>query len=198
MPRKKDHGQTTKRVMSAIIIFLMVGSLFGVIFFGFAGNSGPGSVEYNEYEFFFRGDHYETTIEDKVAAFSYLPNQVQYIIVPGLVSQRLRNTVQFDVTTDINGTYIEEVALAQFQMGLTLSNFQLFMRAGLASENDYQQEVITCADATQFVPVIYFREANETAVYLDGDCIIADIGAPVDAIRVKDRIVYDILGIINP
>ena len=41
------------------------------------------------------------------------------------------------------------------------------------------------------------KEANETKIYLENNCIRADIGAAVDTIRIKDRILYTILGIMQ-
>lgn len=196
MRKRRDQSDATKKFMTIFMAVLMVGSLFGVVFFGFT-SSGFAPEDYNEYEFEYRVDHWETVIDDKVALFTYFPTDVDYIEVPADVSQRIRNTIQFDITSDINDTLAEQIALAQFQMGLTLANFNLFMRTGFTEENEFNQEVINCDQATEFVPVIYFREANESKVYLENNCVIADIASEVEVERVKDRLVYDILGIIQ-
>jgi hypothetical protein len=72
----------------------------------------------------------------------------------------------------------------------------LFIRQGFTTENDYNFPVITCRDSTSVVPVIYFKSSNETKVYLENDCIIAESSTQIDFERIKDRLVYGMLGII--
>jgi hypothetical protein len=82
-------------------------------------------------------------------------------------------------------------------MAITLNNFNIFVRQGFTAENDYNFPVITCEDPTNFVPVIYFRSFNETKVYMEDNCIIAEALRQEDVERIKDRMVYGILGIIK-
>jgi len=79
--------------------------------------------------------------------------------------------------------------------GVTLNNFNIFVRVGFTSEQ-LNFPVITCDDASDFVPVVYFKGSNTTNVYVENSCIIAEASNPADIIRIKDRLVYGILGII--
>ena len=57
--------------------------------------------------------------------------------------------------------------------------------------------IIACDDATPLIPVIYFVESNETKIYKQENCIIAEADTSVDVIRIKDRLLYGIHGIIR-
>ena len=115
----------------------------------------------------------------------------------GDVLSRLNDLVEIDVTSEFNNSYKEHIALAEHQMGLTLINFNIFVRTGFTSENEFGMPEITCQDATLKVPVVYFKESNETKVYLQGECIIAEGSNGFDFLVIKDRLVFSILGILK-
>jgi len=51
--------------------------------------------------------------------------------------------VQIDITSDFNDSYAEGIALAQYQMGVSLNNFNLFVRSGFTAENQPGTLIIT-------------------------------------------------------
>ena len=44
--------------------------------------------------------------------------------------------------------------------------------------------------------MLYFKEGNQTRIYTDGNCVIAEASQSFDMTRLKDRLLYGILGII--
>ena len=194
---RRHHGEGKgKKIFGIILILTMFGSVFTFIFFGFnSGGRASGVIDYNGFEFVNRGPYWSTTIDGREALFTYLPDDLGFIFVNNDVVIRLRNRVQIDTASEFNDTFAEPIALAQFQMGVTLNNFNIFVRKGFTSE---QQNflVIKCEDATNFVPVIYFRSSNITRVSLQNNCVVVELTSPSDVLRVKDRLVYGILGII--
>ncbi|MAE42171.1 hypothetical protein CMO93_00235 [Candidatus Woesearchaeota archaeon] len=174
----------------------MISSVFGVVFFGF-GSSGAASAKYNDFKFINQGDHWSTKLDGRYALFTYLPEDVVNIEVDNSAINILKNIIQIDATSDFNDTFSQSIALAQYQMGITLSNFNIFIRSGFTNSKESDFPVITCNNATQFVPVIYFKSSNETKVYLQDNCIIAEASNDRDMARVKDRLVYGILNIIE-
>ena len=174
----------------------MIGSVFGVVFFGFGTSGGTASTEYNDFKFINRGTHWSTTVDGRRAFFTYLPDDLGFIFVDDDIINTLRSKIQIDVTSKVNDTFAEAISLAAFNMGLTFNNFNVFIRQGFTAENKYNFPVITCNDSTSFIPVIYFRSSNETKVYLEGNCIIAESSNHIDFERIKDRLVYGVLGII--
>ncbi|MBI2657152.1 hypothetical protein HYX08_00485 [Candidatus Woesearchaeota archaeon] len=175
------------------IIFIMVGTSVSFVFFGFSGASEL--VKYNGIKFVHYPDRWEAKIRGKTAAFSFLPNEVDDIAFKD--AARLTGKLEIDATYDSNSTYKEAIALAQHQMVLTLAQYDIFVRKGFTANNTFSLPVITCSDATQNVPVVYFRNGNMTAIYSENNCIIAEADTNENFIRAKDRILYGILGVMG-
>ena len=188
---KSDIG---KKIIVYFIGITMVFSVFGVIFFGFGAGSS-GTVKYNGLKFTDKGNFWSVNVNGREALFTYLPDELALINVENAAIEKLKNVVQIDATSQFNDTLAEPIALAQFQIGTTLSNFDIFVRNGFTAEQQ-NFPVITCEDATQFVPAIYFKESNITDVHMENNCIIAEAANAADVIRLKDKMVYGILGII--
>ena len=173
----------------------MVGSAFGVIFYGFAGNTGK--VKYNKISFSRVNGGWFATINKEKIFFNYLPTEVEDIQINNNIIDKIKNTLEVDITYDENNSYAEEIALSQYQLRNILNSFNIHVRNGFTAANNFDIPIITCKDASSFVPIIYFEESNETSVTIDNGCIIADINNRIDAIRVKDRLLYGILGILG-
>lgn len=192
---RREKSNIGKKIIGYFIGIIMVFSAFGVIFFGFSAGSG-GNVKYNGLKFIDKGNFWSVNINGREALFTYLPDEATSINIESLAVDRLKNVVQIDTTSEFNDTLAEPIALAQFQMGTALFNFNIFVRNGFTAEQQ-NFPIITCNQSTNFVPVIYFKSSNATNVYLDNNCIIAEALTQIDVIRVKDRLVYGILGIIE-
>ena len=91
----------------------------------------------------------------------------------------------------------QSIALAQYQMGLTLEAYNIFIREGLTENNTFNLPIITCNNSTANVPVIYFKQGNSTKIYLDNDCIVAEALTGADFIKSKDKILYSVLGVLK-
>ena len=188
---KSDIG---KKIIVYFIGITMIFSVFGVIFFGFGAGSS-GTIKYNGLKFTDKVNFWSVNVNGREALFTYLPDELALINVENAAIEKLKNVVQIDATSQFNDTLAEPIALAQFQIGTTLSNFDIFVRNGFTAEQQ-NFPVITCEDATQFVPTIYFKESNITDVHMENNCIIAEAANAADVIRLKDKLVYGILGII--
>ena len=195
MRKTRDEGNG-KKIMVYIMAILMVGSVFGVVFFGFSGGGGT-SLEYGKFKFVNKGSFWSTIVDGREALFTYLPGDVEPITVDRGIIDGLKNRLEIDVTSNFNDTFAQQISLAGYNMGITLNNFNVFVRQGFASENDYNFPVITCEDSSNFVPVIYFKSSNETNVYLENNCIIAEASRQDDVEMIKDRLVYGMLGVIE-
>ncbi|MBI2522934.1 hypothetical protein HYW19_00940 [Candidatus Woesearchaeota archaeon] len=191
---RRERSNIGKKIIGYFIGIIMIFSAFGVIFFGFGAGSS-GIVKYKGLKFIDKGNFWSVKVNGREVLFTYLPDETDSIGVESLAIEKLKRVVQIDTTSEFNDTLAEPIALAQFQMGTTLFNFNIFVRNGFTS--DYLNfPTITCEDATQFVPVIYFKESNATNLHIENNCIMAEAANAADVIRLKDRLVYGILGII--
>jgi len=196
MIRDEIRAAKKKKVLGLVMTVVMFGSVFTFIFFGFqSGGRASGVIDYNGFELVNRGSYWSTTIDGREALFTYIPSDLGFIFINNDVISKLRNKIQIDTSSEFNDTFSEPIALAQFQMGVTLNNFNIFLRNGFTFERQ-NFPVITCDDASDFVPVIYFKSANATKIYLDNNCIRVEAVSRADIVRIKDKLVYGILGII--
>lgn len=195
MRKTRDEGKG-KKIMVYIMGIIMVGSIFGVVFYGFSGG-GATSLEYGKFKFVNKGSFWSTIVEGKEALFTYFPSDVEMIDVNSGIIDGLKNRLEIDATSNFNDTFAQQISLAGYNMGITLNNFNIFVRQGFIAENDYNFPVITCEDSSNFVPVIYFKSSNETKVYSENSCIIAEASRQEDVERIKDRLVYGMFGIIG-
>ena len=191
----KEKKEKKRWGLILFIVFIMLGTSFSFVFFGFSNITN--NVKYNGISFISNGNIWIAKINGKDAAFSFLPGEAKDINMSYDVSQRLQNKFEIDTTSDLNSTYKESIALAQHQMGLTLAAYNIYLRKGFTTNNTFNLPVIKCADSTLNVPVVYFRYGNSTNIHIENNCIIAEASANADFVKVKDRLLYGILGVIK-
>lgn len=192
---KEKNKEKKKWGLILFIIFIMIGTSVSFVFLGFGQQNEL--IKYNGIKFVGYADRWEAKINGKPAAFSFLPNEVENVPASDDAIAKLHGKFEIDATYDLNSSYKEPIALAQHQMGLTLAAYDIYLRKGFTSNNTYSIPIIRCEDSTQNVPVIYFRHGNITGIHAEGNCIIAEANANADFIRVKDRILYGVLGVVK-
>ena len=191
----EDRKEKKRWGLIVFIVIIMIGTSFSFVLFGFSPSSEK--VVYNGIQFTRLPDRWEAKIDGKAAAFSFLPTEVEKLPVLGNATTKLQGKFEIDATSDMNSTLKEPIALAQHQMGLTLWNYNMYVRNGFTSNNTFNFPIITCHDATSNVPVVYFRHANETGIYAENSCIFAEAPSAAEMIKVKDRLLYGVFGVIK-
>jgi hypothetical protein len=189
---KKQKESKKQTWMMAFIAFIMITSVIGFVWQG-----GTNKVRYNGIPFVEEANGWSTKIKGKNLIFNYLPQEVDYINVSPLLAQRLTNTVEIDTTYDVDDPFAEYIAKVQYTMGIGLGHFEVFVVSGFTSENEFAKPIITCENATVYVPVIYFKKSNQTMISLENNCIIAEAFYGEDLVKVKDRLLYAIFGVIK-
>lgn len=191
----REKKEKKKWGLILFIVFIMIGTSVSFVFFGFSGVEEK--VKYNGITFTRFPDRWEARINGANAAFSFLPGEAEAIPSSGDFAKALQGKFEIDITYDLNSTYVQSIALAQYQMGLTLNAYNIYAREGFTSNNTFNIPVIKCSDATPNVPVVYFRHGNSTSIHVDSDCVIAEASSNADFIKAKDRILYGILGVME-
>jgi len=193
----KEKYLTKQKLMVYFIAFVMISSTFAVIFFGYRQPDSQTKLTYNDYKFLRTNIGWQTKINKQNIIFTYNPKQAESLNISKEVVARLKNTPQIDLTSAINDSFADTIAVVQFDMNNILSLANIYVRGGFI---DYQTEaipIINCTAATSFVPVLYMKEGNETKLYLDGNCIIAQADKQDTFFLMRDRILYSILGIMD-
>ena len=179
-------------MVSMFIVFIMISSVIGYMW----GKDIGDKFEYKDYSFLRKNNQWMLKHDKNELYFDYFPEEVENIDIGTDAVARLRGVIEIDSTYSANDSYAEAIAKAQYDMNEVLwvvSN--TYIRAGMTEENEFDLPVINCNDSTAAVPVLYFKKSNITRVTLD-ECVIAEAKSDVDIIRIKDRLLYGILGII--
>ncbi|MCK4522245.1 MAG: hypothetical protein KAU20_06730 [Nanoarchaeota archaeon] len=194
MRRHDEKREKRKRLfMSLFIVAIMVFSVAGYMI----GRGSSESTEYNGFKFTRKNNYWVTDINDIEISFDYFPTEVENINISSRIIDRIKNSREVDITSDFNNSFKEGISLAHLKLSMILSNINIYVRKGFTANNTYDMPVITCEDATDFIPVILFEKYNKTGVYEDGNCIIVRAKSEIDFIAVKDRILYSVFGIIE-
>ena len=191
----KERKEKRKWGLIAFIVFIMIGTTFSFVFFGFSPVAD--NAKYNGINFENNNKVWVAKINGKEAAFSFLPSEVESVFASDDFAQLLQGKFEIDVTYDVNSTYAQSIALAQYQMGLTMEAYDVYVRKGFTANNSFNIPIIKCEDATLNVPVVYFKYGNATNIHLEKNCAIAEAASNADFIKVKDRILYGMLGVIK-
>lgn len=191
----REKKEKRKWGLILFIVIIMVGTSFSFVFFGFS--PATEKVRYNGFSFVRNNNIWVAEINGKGAAFSFSPSEVEGIPALDSSFKDLQGKFEIDTTYDLNSTYKESIALAQHQMGLTLAAYNTYLRKGFTANNTFGMPVITCGDATLNVPVVYFKHANATRIHTENNCVIAEASTTADFIKVKDRLLYGMLGVMK-
>ena len=182
-----------KQAMGIFIVLIMTMSVLGYMF----GKDTAEQISYNDFKFNRIGNRWGTKIDQSEYIFDFFPSQVENINVSEDIINRLTNSMQIDMTSDIDSEYQEAIALSVFELSNYLALNNQYARVGFTQLNEYEKPMITCIDATASVPVIMFEKSNETKVYTQGNCIIAKSKSESDFIAIKDRLLFGLIGIMG-
>ena len=190
---QKEQTRTPKKIIYTVIIAGIM--IFSVIGFA-ATQSSKQSQKYNDLNFKLEGQKWATKIDGQKFSFYYLPYEVEYIRSDNI--DTLKNARMVYLTFDPNQKYLQIIDLMRFELANDFSNINIYTVQSVTSTSGlYNLPTITCSNATQFTPVMEFRESNKTEVINQDNCIILKAPSDQEFIKVKDLISYKILGVIE-
>ncbi len=175
----------------------MVGSTVGFIIGfnsdGIAGNS----IRVNGVKLNVVPGGYEATIKGATIAFTYSPSAANRTIIPAQAFDRLISGGFVYLTSDPNSSSAQDIALTQFQIAEMLRN-EFNVQSQVAFDKPLQNfPVVTCENASQYVPVIVFKDSNETNASYQNGCLVLTAQNSAAYIELRDRVAYGIFGILR-
>ncbi|TKJ17603.1 hypothetical protein CEE44_03655 [Candidatus Woesearchaeota archaeon B3_Woes] len=194
--RRHEHKREKKKrlYMSLFIVMIMTLSVLGYMIG--SGYEDQTKFEYNDFKFNQITNRWKTKINNYDVIFDYSPLQVEHINITPNIIERIKNSPQIDTTSNINSSFKEAIALAQYNLAQLLALNNNFLRGGFTTENEFNTSIITCEGATQYIPVLLFEKSNQTKIYEENNCIIIKARSEQDVIALKDRLAYGVFGII--
>ncbi len=216
-PRKrKDKKRIQKIMIGAATIFVMVTSIVGFILGGALDNPSSQAIRYGDYTFTYRGGTsaepwaiWSVKVDRERFGVYSLPEDLEAITYDSTTMFRLRTPVFY---ISIEPQNMTQDAIDQ-AIGLVLWRFQqdfprrdAYVAEALSSPPTNESlpgleewEVRNCTGATETVPVVLLRRAEEASVNAsitqDGNCIIAEAGSPAEFLMLYDRILLGFLGV---
>ena len=189
---EKKKILSKQNLTTIFIVIIMVTSVLAL----WSSNSGD-KLKYKSHTFTRMDNSWALVINKKELVFNFFPAEVDEINVSSDIISRLSSTFEIDSTSSPDNSYAQAIAFAQYNFGETLGRISnTYVRVGMTDKNNLNLPLIGCEDATPLVPVLFFKESESTKISLEGNCIIAEAKSETDVIRIKDRLLYGILGVI--
>ncbi len=220
---KKSYTSVIIIVVGIIVIFAFVLGLSlifggnkeenvvdGVIFDGSETDITDGySYEYRGFKFARLNNVWLAKIDVKIDnrslevydfAIRYSPKELEDITIQPGVQERILNSGFVYYTTDPKLSSKAVVAIIEVgrAIGDKYNIFNKPSKSGLTKEvEESNVTAITCQDATDNVVVMYFKLGEKTGVRSEGNCILVEGETEWDIIRSSDRLLYQLLNIMD-
>lgn len=186
--------------MGIFITVIMVGSTLG-FFVGSSNNTLDNGLEFEgadgkTYSFDRGQGFYATEINGDVFKFYSHPLDVLRLNVTNESLDLVTGSKMIYLTFDPEAQDIQFIEQTRFDLANDLLKENKFVAYGvLYNTTIYNYDIITCENASQFVPVVEFRESNSTKGYVKNNCVIFE-GKRYDFFRFRDLIIYKYYGLI--
>lgn len=188
--------RTSKIIMACFIVFIMVASTLGFVM-NFSGNAlGGNTIYYNGTNFQQLQNGYSAKVDEVELITNFFPSDIDYIQVSPEIISLIKNTPMLQITSNFSGNYSESIAYSAFELGKALEGKKIFAPVGFIQETGLKTSIVSCSNATQFVPVLYFKNSDTTKISLNDSCIIAESDDELGFVKLKDRLIYGVFGII--
>jgi hypothetical protein len=184
--------------MGILIIILMVGSVFGVMFYGFSNDQS--SFNYNGYKFKVLQNRFSTKIDGNQIYVYTHPEDIKNMNYSKEISDKLVSSQAFVMSFDPNDPNIQVIELLRVEISdlIAQGSIEKFIVPAMTNTSEeYNLPIITCKNATQTQPVILIKTSDSAQGSLEGNCIIFDTEFPTDILRVRDYLVLSLTGILE-
>lgn len=189
--------ETNKAIIYTLVLGgLMVLSVFGVIFYG--GGSSQQTEEYGDWEFDRVQHGWVAKVNKQEVLFDYLPSEVEDLEVSPDVVALLKNTRGVIFTINPASENIQAQEYVRFQLREVFGRvLDVASVNAIYNESEiYDQPLLSCLNATTFVPVVQFEDGDNSSIVREGDCIRVT-GTESSTVALKDRLLYSLFEIIK-
>lgn len=185
-----------KTGMSLFIVAIMILSVIGFVLVDVGTDDA--SRMYGNYTFYRTSQGWRAKIAGQQMYFNFLPDQVNRIPVDEHSQQILTSSPIVGVTYDPADKFAQPMSQLQFYLEQLLNeNQRVFVLRGLTNNSAYPGlQELTCANATQSLPVIVMERQNETRVSANEWCVHAQAATSQEVFMLADRLLYVILGVL--
>lgn len=197
--QKEEKKSKTGLYIAILFSLIMIGGVAGI----FMSNPSTSSNTYGSYSFTNTNNQWTTQINGKQISFFFMPQQVSTISIPSQALQLIKTSQDILLTFNPeNSTQQQLQAFDVFRLEFSQAVNDVYpqKRVGFAvsqPSSAYNLPIITCANASYYVPVIYAQYSNDTSVKLNNDCIQISASDEYGLLGIMDSLRYRIYGVIN-
>lgn len=189
--KKKEESKKSKIIMSIFIAFIMVTSVIGFMF-----QYTKQRYRFGKYQFIRTEQGFSIVVNKQEVYFDYFPTEANISDFDQNIDDKIKNTKMLYLTYEFNTSHAQTLGKVAYDLTLTLDRFGIFVQPAFTQNTSFNVPIITCANATISVPVLYFKESNQTSAYLKANCIILEGDSDIDFVRLKDRLLYGFFGVL--
>ncbi len=192
--RRKESGFNARVLMPLFIVVIMVMSAFGYMW-----GSSSSSLDYNGFKIYQpeTGGFMLKLDAGTRILFRYFPSDLEWINSTPGISERFSSPMiyaAYSPETD----YIESFAQVQYNLGQVLSKAgKSYAQPAFTMENEYNLPVVSCTNATQYVPVVVFELSSQTEIRESMGCITVSAKNREELLQAYERLLYTILGVMS-
>lgn len=198
--RESKKREKNNRLAAIILAVLMIASLAGIALSGNSSQSDSSSFTYGDYKFNLQQIEGSTQsvlvteVNGVDVGFYSLPQDTLRLNVTGNLSF-LKDSNYMVFTGNPTDVLMPIQDLLRYEMnqatGKNIGAAVLFENA-----NYTEYPVVTCLNASTVVPVIELVESNITKIDVEGSCVKIQ-SLPSDILYVRDRLLFQMVGILN-
>ena len=191
--RKKEKGFRARVILPLFIVFILITSMAGFMWGG-----STTKIEYNGFKLVrLETGSFMLSIEGQRIAFNYFPSELEWINASEGIAGLFTTPMAYS-TSDPESEYAEPIAQMQFNLGQLLEEIKgVYVQTSFISENVYSLPVITCRNATLFVPVIMMKASNSTEITLEQSCVTVSGRNRQELFMAYERLLYTIFGVMG-
>ncbi|PIY60053.1 hypothetical protein COY95_03815 [Candidatus Woesearchaeota archaeon CG_4_10_14_0_8_um_filter_47_5] len=207
MARRKDDKKNMNLIMTLFIAAIMILSVFGIIT---NQNSDENSNKYNGFTFKQKDNMWVTTVDKAEYRFVELPYQIEQLPAEAAAVDAVRNARAVAVSFEMGNVSAAEleqelayVDYARLNLHAALGTLNKYVVMGVAAENTtYALPYVSCEQATEQMPVIFFMPVNSSAersskISYNNYCILIEPVTSFDSLSLSERLTMGVLGIIK-
>jgi hypothetical protein len=192
--REKKQSRKKQIFLALFIVAIMSLSILGFLM----GESDSNKVKYGNYTFIGTNQGWQLTINKQNLFFQYVPQNVGDINISSDIATVLKVTPEIDITSDASDRNNQSIALLDYELQkASIQTRKFYVRSGFTTNVTGVNTILRCENSTGSLPIIYIKTGNETRIYYNGVCIVMEARSGQEFLRLKDRILYTILGVMN-
>jgi len=195
---KRDNREKRNKILlSVFIAAIMILSVLG-FFYGTGGdeNAAKYTINNKTYSFSRENNQYVVTLnKNEKVGFYYLPFEIE-LNMSDEIANSIKNSMVIYLTFDPEAANPSYIDVVRFDLANTFVSKQIYVIDGITEENEkFSLPIVSCGNATAYVPVILLQEANITSLEMENNCIKMQ-GKSLDFIKFRDLVIYKLYGIL--